>query len=194
MGIRPSFKIVIGIGNAIENDPRRFDSSDEMRTHIEEDPFTKFSRDGKADNGWDMSDDFRMEMKELPWDEDTTLDGILYNVLQNGEYVCDSVVGLIREDCKYDSNVLRCFAAIDEKFMTNGFLEIQVENPAEHRLRMKLEYVSEYDILCHRFVPSVIDNVQMLRLDWQRAEFYLKQAGWNIKQEELRLLLVWDWG
>lgn len=194
MRVNPSFKIVIGIGNAIENDPRRFDSSDEMRTHIQEDTFAKFFRDGKDDNGWDVSDAFRMSMKELPWDEDTTLDAILYNVLQNGEYVCDSVVGMVREDCKYDSSVLRCLAAIDDKYMEDGFTEIPVENPEEHRFRMKIENVTEQDILCHRFVPSVIDNVQMLRLDWQRAEFYLKQAGWNIPQEDLRLLLVWDWG
>lgn len=188
MGIRPSFKIVIGVDDAIENDPRRVLKVESEV--IQELPPTWYTAQDENDTH-DIDPDWRKAMYGQEWEY---LDSVLYNVLQHGEYCTENVVGLIIHEGRDYEMIFRALAAIDEKYMDNGCTRIPTQDPNDHRLSFKVGGYKDEDVACNRFVPSVFENMSsMSRMWWKRARFYLLQAGWDIPENQLRYLLVWDW-
>jgi hypothetical protein len=54
---------------------------------------------------------------------------------------------------------------------------------------------NQEDINCNRFVDSIFENVpELSRNLWAKTKHYLLQCGWNVAEEDLRYLIVWDWG
>lgn len=191
MGIRPAFKFLVGVDDVVANDPRR---SLVPSVVIEELQPIWYVDDENMDLT-DLLTDLYPENRKITYGQDwNVLDDILYNVKQPGEYVCGNIVGLVYEKSCYDDSIIRALATVDEKYMVAGFMRIPTLDPSQHQIHFKRNRYTDDDVACNRFVPSVFENSpEISRMLWSRAEFYLKQAGWNIKQAEMRYLLVWDW-
>jgi hypothetical protein len=191
MGIRPQFRIVVGIDDVIENDPRWVHKVDDVV--IQEDPPVYYPGSADVAND-DWSDEAEEIRKDMYGCEFSVLDEVLYNVLRPIEYRCKNVVGLVIHDGDYDSQIYRALAAIDEKFESAGVMRIPNEDPKAHRLAYRQYGYTDEDVRCNRYVYSVFENSPGIsRMYWRRARFYLLQAGWDIPETELRYLLVWDW-
>jgi hypothetical protein len=186
---------VVGVDDVVKNDPRRvrrlsaIEEEEILFLDLETQDF--YPGDGDMDRG-DAEPMYRRETY-AGW-EWTTLDNVLYNVRQTGEYVCNTVVGLIINPGDYDSQIWRVLAAIDEKYMSSGSERIPVLDPNEHPVMFRRCRYTEEDVRCNRFVNSVVENMpEISRGLWKRARYYLLQAGWDIPEEQLRYLLVWNW-
>lgn len=191
MGIRPQFYILVGIDDAKPKDPRRIKVDKKyvedilnFRELTEEEAF-------RNDDGWD---DY-YQVKELKVTGMTmNMNDIVYNPRASSEYRVGNVVGLIIDHSEYDSDIMRAFAAIDDKYIDRGWQRIPTIDPKEHPLAYRHYGYTEEDVANNMFVPSVFENMPGIsRVQWARAQHYLKLVGWDIPKSDLRYLLVWDW-
>lgn len=185
MGIRPQFYIMVGITNANPKDRKLVATYDDLD---DESKLVYYQSD------WD--DDKRYHDQEIPGYEFSTLGEIIYNPFADPEYTIGNVVGMLlshkTKAHNYDDDVLRALATVDEKFMHKGYLTIPGIRKDERRmLRDKITYE---DIECNRVVPGVFESmIQISRLHWKRAVFYLAQVGWIVSEKDLYYILAWDW-
>lgn len=185
MGIRPRFQVILGIDDVIGNDVRWVNRDIEYEKEIEFLIDKELLCNDKRKGEW-LRNGFDVKGPKYIYE-------ILYNERLYGEYVVDNIVGFIHYDGKYDSQILRAFAAIDEKYLNSGYM-ILPSNKNISEWRRRIDHITDEDIKSNRVISSVYENMSsMLRLDWARAQFYLKQAGWEIPQEQLKLMLVWTW-
>jgi hypothetical protein len=77
--------------------------------------------------------------------------------------------------------------------MTDGY-SILLNRPNISDWSRRAYRITDEDIICNRAVPSVFENmVELSRIEWKRAIFYLAQAGWHVTERDLHYILVWDW-
>lgn len=178
MGIRPQMFLIVGIDDATSNDPRRDKSFDNPDYEVKEPILFEDDIDSywyKTNKIYDISD-------------------ILYNGYNDDEYVVGNVVGMILHKTEYDSDFIRAWATVNEEFRHKGYKVIPTLNPEEHPMLYKHYDYNEDDVKCNRFVDSIFENMPSIsRKEWKRARHYLAQAGWNIPEEDLKYIIVWDW-
>lgn len=180
MGIRPNFHVVIGLHGVKKDDPRYKRPKDiyELDAIPLVDPENYI--DDKRDWEW-------MEKYTLPRE----LSSVVYNAPFTSEYRAAGVTGLIVESGPYASEIWYALASLDQKYVDAGFALIPELDPGTNGMRAKHYGYNDEDIRCHRFLPF---ESYPPRMDWKRAVWYLAQAGWTVKEEDLRKMLVWDWG
>lgn len=180
MSIRPQFYTIVG---ALVNPKDREDIAG--YDELEDGDVLVYYNDGN-------SSDRRWNELGVTGYEFSTLDEILYNPFGDMDYKVEGLVGMILKNHDYDDDVIRALATVDKKFEEKGFFFIPGIKKTERKfLRDK---ITEEDLRCNRVVPSVFESmIGVSRLHWKRAQFYLSQVGWNIKEEQLHYALVWDW-
>lgn len=191
MGIRPRFYILVGIDDAKVKDPRRVKVN---RKHIEEIlNFRELTRDEVWRDSEGYFDDYHEWELKVPG---ATLDlsDKLYNPERSNEYAVGNVVGYVVHKGEYDDDILRAMAATDEMYMESGWVRIPTLDPSEHPLYFRAGGYTDEDVANNMFVPSVFENMASIsRIQWARAQHYLRLVGWDIPKTDLRYLLVWDW-
>jgi len=184
MGIRPSMYLIIGIADAIEKDPR-FSYPNDVDIYSDL-PVELLWHDG------DEPYDEQMREWGTPEFQFRALDDVLYNWSGWGEFSCRGVVGL-KLDRQYDTDIYRALAAIDEKYMQDGY-QLIPEDDSMSEWALERYGFNEEDRKCHRIVPTVLESMPSLsRLNWKRTVHYMRLAGWNVGEEDLRYILVWHW-
>ena len=190
MGIRPTFYILVGIDDAKPNDPRRFDIDSEYLEDI-----LNF-RTLKPDEFWrDNEDNFFNDYQQA---EQGYFSKYLSDLLYNAELIQDwylgNVIGYIVKKGPHDDSIIRALATIDEKYLSTGYERIPQLEKDKHGMQYRHYRYTDEDIRCNRFVSGVFESMPSIsRKNWKRAQHYLRLAGWNIPEEDLRYLLVWNW-
>lgn len=190
MGIRPTFYILVGIDDVAENEDGRYKGVDpewleeilNYRELTEEECWR--SEDG-------FFDDYHQAKLGVPGETLQLYDKV-YNPTNTSEYHLGNVIGYVVNKGPHDDDIIRALCTIDEKYMQSGYERIPTLDPKDHQLMYRHYGYNEHDVKCNRFVNSVFENYPA-RDDWQRAMHYLKLIGWEVPEEELRYLLVWDW-
>ena len=198
MGIRPSFYIVVGIDDAKPDDPRhvRQLSDEEFQEIVYERDLTEAECYKSKDGWWDdyhQGQLYKQANVRLP-EQMMNLGDKLYNPGLSDEYSVGNVIGYLIFRT-HDDPIFRAFAAIDPDtyLSTKRSIRIPLLDEVKHPIRAR-EYTLE-DIRCNRFVPGVFESMASLsRVRWKQAQHYLRLVGWEIPEEDLRYLLVWDWG
>jgi len=185
MGIRPQFQIIVGIDDATDNDPRHIPPDEEWLEDIYN--FRKLTEEECWKKNDSIFNDFR--------DTDRQISSILYNPHFTDEFAVKNVQGVMTYEGKYDDNVIRALATLDNKYLECGYERIPTLDPATRNLLYRHAGYTQEDVECNRFVDSYFENLPAIsRMHWQRAVHYLGLVGWTVKETELRYLLVWDWG
>ena len=190
MGIRPQFYVLIGIDDATPVDPRRVNLDPEYLEEI------LYFRELTPDECWkedNFFNDHHQGELGIPGCTNQLSDKI-YNPTLTSEFALGNIIGYVVHQGPHDDNILRAMAAIDEKYLEDGWQRIPLLNPEEHQLRYRHAGYTPRDIECNRFVAGVFESVATIsRMNWSRAQHYLKIVGWNIAETDLRYLLVWNW-
>lgn len=185
MGIRPSMYLVIGVCNLVENDPRhtkQFHYPDEDLTW--EKPVEYYECDNFSDKHY--------HIMNIPGYQFSKLGEIIYNPNNRQEYVCTNVTGMIVDELG-DIDILRALSILYPEFDEAGYKEIPTKKELTE-FRKRRCRITEEDVKCNRFVDTkLVSIIEQSREDWKRAIFYLKQCGYEFREDELRYILVWDW-
>jgi hypothetical protein len=159
------------------DDALRLDPDQEVRYYVDQD-----------------HSDLSYKQIGVPGFDFVTIRDILYNETGNNECACKDVVGMKLKDRHdiYDDDVMRALAAIDPIWLHAGYVILPNEEKSDWE---KYAYrLTDEDIACNRAVDSVFESmVELSRLEWKRAIFYLAQAGWIVTERDLHYILVWDW-
>lgn len=190
MGIRPQFHILVGVDDARPDDERYIGVD---AAYLEDVLNFRELKPGEYYTDGDIWDDQRDTSNKVPGQSPWLRDR-LYNPELSDEYTFGNIIGMVVHEGPYDDDILRAFAAIDEKYLERGWERIPTMNPGEHHLRYAHYGYNKRDVECNRFVPGVFESWPgVSRIYWARARHYLKLVGWDIPEEDLRYLLVWDW-
>jgi len=188
MGIRPSFYILVGIDDAIQNDPRLKPlSRKKLNEIIYERQLTK-AECFSSSNGI-INDYHEWELK-IPG-ASISLAEKIYNPFLSDEYFVPNVTGYIIER-SHDDHFLRALATLDDRYFKRGYSLIPLLDASEHYYLS--EKYTQDDIDNNMLVASFFENMPSIsRIQWGRAQHYLGLIGWTLSKRELRYMLVWDW-
>lgn len=179
MSVRPNLYLVIGCDDIKpEADPRyKAENAKDLESLSAVDYFVYD----------EVSDMKRNQYKEK------TLSDLLYNPEPWCSHHFPNITGLIIEEL-FDSNFVRAVATLNEKYLNSQYKRIRTLSPKAHPLLYKHYDYTKEDVKCNRFVPSYFENYTgLMRADWKRALHYLHQAGWMLKETELRYLIILEW-
>jgi len=172
MGVRPTVYILVGAINPTK-------VRDVPSEKIYEDVVEYFGDDQYYADAGAQGFDYKV------------LGDMVYNPI--GDY--PQVRGLILDEL-YDSDFFRAMVLFDEKYLEDGFLIFpQIDPDKINNFAYKNHYgFTEDDVKCNRFVETVFESVPSLsRLNWKRAVHYLSKCGYDVEEEELHYILLWEW-
>lgn len=191
MGIRPTFYVLVGIDDVLPDDPRRIEVDP---AYVEE---LLNYRDLKPEECWredSWFDDYIDAVERKMPGTSNNLADKLYNAEGGSEWYLGNVVGYIVHRGPHDDSIIRALATIDEKYLSTGYERIPMLDPDEHQMMYRHYKYTEEDVRCNRFVSSVFESMPSIsRMNWKRAQHYLRLIGWDVPEEDLRYLLVWNW-
>jgi len=186
MGIRPRMSLIVGTYSVNSKHKKSTSKLDIWEDEIPDSLL------------WEDNDDFHklydLNMRKwgTPEFQFSCLGDIIYNPSGDDEYENKGVIGLIITKGEYDSTIFRAMAAIDSRYMVGGYSIVPDENISSWMFK-RIGYTDD-DKRCHRIVNTVLESMpQLSRIDWKRAVHYLKLCGWDINEDELHYILVWDW-
>lgn len=186
MGVRPTFYVLVGIDDAHAGDER---CTPVDRDFIEEIMYYRELREDELWTDGDLFSDLRDAERKMPGFTRYLADKLF--VTSEG---LPNIAGYVVYKGPHDDDIVRALAAIDEKYLEPGWARIPTLDKDEHRMMYRHYKYTDEDIACNRFVPGVFECMPAIsRMNWQRAAHYLGLVGWNIPEDQLRYLLVWDW-
>ena len=185
MGVRPSMYLVIGVSNLIEDDPRytkQFHYPDEDLTFMK--PVKYYECDNFSDKHYNMMN--------VPGYQFSELGEIIYNTNNSQSHVCPNVTGMIIDEIE-DTDILRALSLLYPEFNSSGYKDIPTKKELSE-FRKRACRITEEDFRCNRLVDTrLVSIIEESRENWKRAVFYLRQCGYEFREDELKYILVWDW-
>lgn len=196
MGIRPTLYMVVGIDDAVQNDPRH----DENK--FPEIEFDNVLVENIIIDGAPICEYLYTEKRKPK--QPIYLYDVIYNERGDSEYRVENVVGYILDELPYAADIVYELIQMicnddPEKFQDHGYIvrgnhpsRIQaLSNP--HSLYRRCDGNEPYDLAIKENRLICFENPFTTSLWFDIAIELMKQAGWTVTREMLKIMIVWNW-